>query len=673
MARFCLGLAAFVCVSTGGWAADPSGERTFAPAGHSGRIEWCSWNPDGTRIATVAYDRQILIWDVRTGQVIQRIPDVRPGSHRPVWSADGKRLMISSSGPRYMACVWDVATGKPIRRLLDYQQAPASGWLNADGTRAILPCRDCTVGTWDVASGELNVRGTARNTFISSLTADAAGKIGLGAGGAVRDTTAYVFDLETGGVLHTLVGHKGMIQALAVSRDGALGATCANDNLVILWDLKAGRKKYELKEHTTWVENVSFSDDGTRLASSDVHKTILWDTSTGEKIKSLEIKESRRSAMNGAGKLLASTSAPWPTIWDIETGKVLRELKPTVFPVRGLALDAGAKRLFTGSDDGTLAIWDLETGTVSKSWIAHAAAPTRVSCDAKGERVASGTQDRTVVLWDARTGEKINSFEVGLMGVKALSLSPDGSRLLLNNKDSDAAVLDCATGKIQPMGGGSSIQAVGWSPSGEMCWFGSSHDSRVMLFDAMTGKPVRELKSRFASVMAGDISPDGKFMLTGYDSLSEGHAIVWDIATGMPTRTLVGHSKPVRAVCFSPDGERVATACEEGEVRIWSLKDGKQLALLTGHPHSILALAWHPKDQWIATASLDGTTRLWDTGTGKELCRLVSLDEGKAWIITSPDGRYHSSADAVSKANLHHADRFFVQPTPDLWKSLFPK
>ena len=48
-------------------------------------------------------------------------------------------------------------------------------------------------------------------------------------------------------------------------------------------------------------------------------------------------------------------------------------------------------------------------------------------------------------------------------------------------------------------------------------------------------------------------------------------------------------------------------------------------------------------DTVIASGSSDGTTRLWDALTGKELCSLVSLDEGKDWLVVSPDGFFDGS------------------------------
>lgn len=45
-------------------AADEAAAESKSAAGHSMPIEWATWSPDGTRIATAARDRQILIWDV---------------------------------------------------------------------------------------------------------------------------------------------------------------------------------------------------------------------------------------------------------------------------------------------------------------------------------------------------------------------------------------------------------------------------------------------------------------------------------------------------------------------------------------------------------------------------------------------------------------------------------
>ncbi len=97
------------------------------------------------------------------------------------------------------------------------------------------------------------------------------------------------------------------------------------------------------------------------------------------------------------------------------------------------------------------------------------------------------------------------------------------------------------------------------------------------------------------------------------------------------------------------------------------------LAELLGHGLAITGVVWHPADRWIATSSLDGTVRLWEPKSGRELCRLIAVDGGKDWIISTPDGRFQATRDAPQRINLHQSERFLKVATPDLWRLLFPK
>ena len=675
MYRDCLRLPVLITLLALGSEAKGQEAATFAPAGHSTEIEWATWSPDGTQIATSASDRQILIWDAQSGHIVRRFPHENQLMGRPLWSGDGKRLMVPTISA-FSTRLWDVATGKSVRKLSDYKKHPGAGWLNADGTRAILPCDQGKIGWWDVATGELRLIGPGAAGRFRTLVADDSGVVGLADG---ENGGVLVYDLKTGNVSRVLKGHKDMVNALAITRDGTLGASCSNENLVILWDLKTGEKRFEWKDHSTWVQNVEFSADGARLLSSDSYKTFVWDTKSGALVKSLDIKQSQRSALRGNGLRIATTGAPWVTVWDLESGQALRELKSNVSPIRGLAVGADGRRLFTGSDDGAVVVWDMTTGTPIKSWLAHEGAICRVSCDERGERVATASThfvahgDSSARVWNATSGEQFESFGKLDAGAMAMSLSPDGTRLLSCKGDKEAYVFDSTTGERRSIGSGLFIKTLGWNRAGETCWIGSSHDHRAQLVDWKTGKQASDLTSRFAAVHAADFSLNGQSFLTGHGSSSEGHAILWDIANRKPARTFVGHKMTVKTVCFSPDGERVVTACEAGEGRVWSVKDGRQLALLSGHAHEISGVAWHPQDRWIATSSLDGTVRLWNSQTGAEICRLISVAGGAEWIQSAPDGRYYASFGALAKANLYQADSFFQKSTPDLWSSLFPQ
>ncbi|MFO0820491.1 MAG: PQQ-binding-like beta-propeller repeat protein [Pirellulales bacterium] len=672
MNRFWLGTFIAWCLTTNSWGADPTLDTRFIPAGHSAAIVWASWSPDGSRIATAAEDEQILIWDAKTGSILQRLHKENQGFGKPTWSGDGKRLMCASHAT-YPARVWDVASGKLIRRLPGNIGASGDGQLSSDGAKALLPSPSGQLGIWDVETGELSLIGGKSSLRIYSCLMDASETIGFGSCVENGEFVQCVLEVKTGKILHKMPLGKRIDSEAAITGDGTLGATGDSGGQVVLWDLKDGSQKHVLKGHAGAVDNVSFSHDGSVLASTDISTTILWDTRSGEKLAAVKIESSRRGELHGQGKLLAATGAPGVTIWDLMAGKVERVLKPAVSPLQGLAMDASGKRLYVGAHDGTVVVWDMDQGKPLKSWLAHEAGITRISCDANGDRLATGSARQHPTLWNPQTGEKIREFPLQFSGVKAMALHPQGTQLLVNSGQGDALSFDCASGESRRMGGSGWIQSMGWSPNGDRCWIGSSHDDRAVVIDSQTTQPIHDFVSRTAAVMSGGISPEGRTLATGHGGFSLGHAIVWDLESGKPARTLVGHRKAVQALCYRPQGGQIVTACGAGEARVWSLEDGKKLAELLGHGLAITGVVWHPEDRWIATSSLDGTVRLWEPKSGREFCRLVAVDGGKDWIISTPDGRFQATGDALQRINLHQSERFLKVATPDLWRSLFPQ
>ena len=79
------------------------------------------------------------------------------------------------------------------------------------------------------------------------------------------------------------------VNSVSFSPDGTKVASGSNDKTVKLWDVTSGECLQTLEGHSSRVKSVSFSPDGTKVASGSYDKTVkLWDVTSGECLQTLE-------------------------------------------------------------------------------------------------------------------------------------------------------------------------------------------------------------------------------------------------------------------------------------------------------------------------------------------------------------------------------------------------
>jgi WD40 repeat protein len=90
-----------------------------------------------------------------------------------------------------------------------------------------------------------------------------------------------------------LAGNEGWVSAIAYSPDGQRLVTGSYDGSARVWDLASGRELLQLraphlqKPHG-YVMCVAISRDGRRIASGGGAMAVLWDSATGELLKTFD-------------------------------------------------------------------------------------------------------------------------------------------------------------------------------------------------------------------------------------------------------------------------------------------------------------------------------------------------------------------------------------------------
>ena len=217
--------------------------------------------------------------------------------------------------------------------------------------------------------------------------------------------------------------------AAAVSLDGKLFATGGWDKKVTLWDVETQNPNCTFEGHTGEINTLTFSNDGTLLASGGARN---WEYQEGEDGSTRRPDGSYSIFSKGDGTVhyfLADDSSPDKTakVWEVATGKNIATLSHEQV-VREVAFSRNHTRLATASG-AEVRLWCTKTwqlvGTLDTEEIESLA----FSYDGTRLAVGGKSSSSKVQLWDVEIEQRITDFSGHTSHIESVAFSPDSHLL----------------------------------------------------------------------------------------------------------------------------------------------------------------------------------------------------------------------------------------------------
>ncbi len=327
--------------------------------GHALKVSSAAITTDNKTVISGSEDNTIKIWNLETGQLKRTLTGHTGVVNYLSVTSDGKYIVSAESKN---IRIWNLLTGAFIRELENPNGTINFVETSQDGKTIVMDG-----GTQIIKTTKVDQSGYSYKTEITKYIIN-------------------VFDLQSGTSISRIVNDN-LLTKVEISPSGNILVSGDNTGKLNIWNLRTGRLQKTLIGHEFEIKSIAISPDEKTIVSTDKDGQIkIWDVASG-KLKITFTGHQIQSYTDNVVKVLIpdnNTLVSWKTntiylnkndvkVWNLQTGELKYTLQPPKKQNSDLdsyfyfvTVSPDAKNLITQVEN-SIQTWKVATGNLQNT------------------------------------------------------------------------------------------------------------------------------------------------------------------------------------------------------------------------------------------------------------------------------------------------------------------